>query len=54
MGQWRFQITFLPGIGFYVTFTRQEITIALPFITMYIGLTKSARGFDFFNKWRNY
>ena len=48
MGQWRFQMALIPGIGFYVTWTRQEITIAIPFITCYIGLTETAKGFDIF------
>lgn len=50
MGQWRLQITLTPRIGFYVTCSKQEITIAIPFITAYIGLSKSARGFDIFGK----
>ena len=50
MGQWRLQIILTPGIGFYVTWTKQEIAIAVPFITCFIGLTESARGFDIFGK----
>lgn len=50
MGQWRLQIHFTMGIGIYIAWSKQEIAIAVPFITCYIGLTRSARGFDIFGK----
>ena len=50
MGQWRLEISFVPGFGIYVTFTEEEIAVALPFISIYIGLTKNASGVNLFGR----
>lgn len=48
MGQWKLSITFVSGIGFWIYKTKMDITILLPGISIYIGLTKEAKGFNFF------
>jgi len=52
MGQYKLSINWNWQIGFLIYFSkyREEITIDLPFITIYIGLMKDASGINFFNK----
>ena len=51
MGQFKLAIYYNLQIGFLIYFSkyREEITIDLPFITIFIGLSKEAKGINFFN-----
>lgn len=53
MGQLRFQLTVAPGIGFYITWSDQEIAVALPLLIFYFGITKKAHGYDILGIWGN-
>ncbi len=53
MGQWRLEMNLITGIGFYISFTKEEITVAIPFVSIYIGLTKHASGMNLFG-WKEY
>ena len=53
MGQYRFQLTFTPGIGAYITWSKQEIAVAFPFVIFYFGLTKDAHGYSILGIWGN-
>lgn len=51
MGQYRLQIKFKLGIGAYIEYNRGfDVTIKLPFVMIYIGLTGGAHGYDIFGK----
>lgn len=49
MGQYKFSIYTNWQIGLIIRIEDYSIEISIPFITMYIGLRKDARGFNFFN-----
>lgn len=53
MGQYRLEILFMLGLGFYITVTKQEVQITIPFIAFCIGTTKHARGYNILNIWNN-
>ena len=48
MGQWRLAFTFRKQFGILISFTSFEIVLELPFMQIYIGLTKEAEGINFF------
>ena len=53
VGQYRLEILFVLGLGFYITITKQEVQITVPFIAFCIGTTKHARGYNIFGVWKN-
>ena len=48
MGQYRLSVYVEPWIGLGVTINSQEIIFMLPFIHIFIGKTKEARGIKIF------
>ena len=51
MGQYKLQIKFKLGFGIYIEYEKGfNITINLPFVMIYIGLTGGAHGYDIFGK----
>lgn len=52
MGEYRFSVYSKWQIGLSISFNGQ-IVIGLPFVDIHIAIRREARGYNFFDKWRN-
>lgn len=48
MGQWRLDVSFALQIALGIVFNEYYIAFFLPFVSIYVGLTDSAKGVNFF------
>ena len=51
MSQYRISMYLAYQIGMSLRYENETLSITLPFINIYIALTKEASGYDIFNIW---
>ena len=52
MGEYKLLIIFRKQIGFLLAYYNSKIVIELPFLEIEIRLSKEAKGYNLFYKWR--